>query len=944
MNGQEICKVHDIGEMAESESQSQSKKNEEVQDNKDLNNSSQSHEQSKQNIQKDAVDIEQNKNGESQDKKDQTNKSQSQEASKENIQKHVQIEENKQIKEASKLTQNQPFLEEASTQTKRIIQAKPQVQQQMIYLRKATSSEEFESTIKNLISQKEEIMLIYFLIENEIYNDQMHLLMFLKVTFQQKQQDIFKNILCQAEILKYIQKCEDVSKISDILYMAFQRNNKYDTSFFEQICKIIQSKIDGQKDKEQSDFFLTNFFRIMVNSKRYNQNNGQYLFPQKSKIKAEVFQTKIIMVIQYVIAYPLTYFSAGYNFSNIEVIKVIIDYIFLLKTDDITQVHYIKYLFELIQPHINELSLDKKYSILQYVLECLIIKYDDKDPVQYPYSSSVLLSYFESIFLPQHEHGSSEIILFEIDKVFEDVFSLTQYEIKNLMTNLFYSFPSEFTFLIMEQLAERLCESKDEEIYRCLYQDVFQNLILQKATACIKKEGKIKHLCNMISTYLYIFKDKIKENSKWVFQVLKYNNFIFHSYSDQDQIYQQQRINHFCKLIRQIILHKQLTPDLQQQIEKAYNSVKSLTNKELNQNEFNRKCVEYENKVKKQESTIQKEEFRGFNNYGQTCYFNSLNQIILRLKIFDNYLNEKNKFVSTHLFSQYRKLLKCLELENNSADQNLISDIIRTSSPEFRFGTQQDPQEYFVNFVRKLYFEEKNITKEEEQNKVAIQHCLFNIEKYGRKTCHKCKLFSNYKKEEFTSISINLSNQNDPNELDFFQMTKQTNIQYQKVTLNCSTCNQNVEMSTDEMYSVIPPILVFQLNRVKDNNYNKNLCKVRFPEFLNFLEIQNNGYNFPYAKSNYRLVGIVNHLGKFTNFGHYVSYVRYEQTNKWILFDDNRVQVFQKGQTLSQILQTNANDNTPYLLIYQNFSEKEPVSKEQSIVNYLDRFKQYDKQ
>ncbi|EAS03186.2 ubiquitin carboxy-terminal hydrolase (macronuclear) [Tetrahymena thermophila SB210] len=876
-----------------------------------------------------------------QDKQNENSNSHSQQVPKQDQQHLVENEQSKIVQDEKKQNTNYQIIEEQTTQTQRVIKAKPEIQQKMIYLRKATSLEEFESTIQELIKQREEIMLIYFLIENEIYNDQMHLMMFLKFTFEKKQQDIFNNILCQKEIVKYIQKCNDISKISDILYIAFQRNNRYDDSFFQQICSIIQSKIDNQKDKEQSDFFLTNFFRIMVKSKRYNQNSGQYLFPQKSKINVNIFLTKILVVIQYVIAYPLTCFPKGYNFSNIEVIKVIIDYIFLLKTEDIIQVHYIKYLFDLIQPHISNLSLDGKYKILQYVLECIIIKYDDKDPVKYPYSSSVLLSYFESIFLPDHE--SSETITFQIDKAFEDIYSLTSYEINNLMTNLFYSFPSEFTFLIMEQLADRLCQSNDQEVQNCLYQDIFQNLILKKATACIKKEGKIKHLCNMISTYLYIFQDKIKENSKWVFQVLKYNNFIFHSFSDLDQIYQQQRINHFCKLIRQIILHKQLTPDFQNKIEQAYKSVSSLVKKELDQKEFKRKCFEYENKVKKQESYIDGKQFSGFDNYGNTCYFNSFNQIILRLPIFNEYLNSKNKYIVTPLFENYRKLLKSLNSPNKYGDQILIKDIVQLSSPLFRWGTQQDPQEYFVNFVRQLYFDEKNITRKEEQDKQAIQHNLFTIEKFGRRTCHNCKLYSNYKKEQSPSIQINLGSQIDSTELDFFQLTKQTESQYQKAKLTCSTCNKNVEMSSDELYSRIPPILVFQLNRIKDYQCNKNLCKVKFPEFFNFLEIQNNGYNFPYNKSNYRLVGIVNHIGKYTNCGHYVCYLRYKQTNKWILFNDKQVDVFQNSLTLSQILQINSNDNTPYLLVYQNFTENEPVSKEQAILDYFDRFRQYDK-
>lgn len=56
------------------------------------------------------------------------------------------------------------------------------------------------------------------------------------------------NILCTREIKSYLKKCGNMGKIGDILYISFQKKEKYDRTFYKSICKIIQHKIIENKN------------------------------------------------------------------------------------------------------------------------------------------------------------------------------------------------------------------------------------------------------------------------------------------------------------------------------------------------------------------------------------------------------------------------------------------------------------------------------------------------------------------------------------------------------------------------------------------------------------------------------------------------------------------------------------------------------------------------
>lgn len=60
-----------------------------------------------------------------------------------------------------------------------------------MFLRKTTNPEEYDKTISKLVHEGDHILLIYFLIESEIYNDQMKLLVMLKILYEKKQEIIF---------------------------------------------------------------------------------------------------------------------------------------------------------------------------------------------------------------------------------------------------------------------------------------------------------------------------------------------------------------------------------------------------------------------------------------------------------------------------------------------------------------------------------------------------------------------------------------------------------------------------------------------------------------------------------------------------------------------------------------------------------------------------------
>ena len=104
-----------------------------------------------------------------------------------------------------------------------------------------------------------------------------------------------------------------------------------------------------------------------------------------------------------------------------------------------------------------------------------------------------------------------------------------------------------------------------------------------------------------------------------------------------------------------------------------------------------------------------------------------------------------------------------------------------------------------------------------------------------------------------------------------------------------------------------PEILIIILNRGKGIEFN---IKINFEEYLdlsNYIEYKNTGCN-------YKLIGVITHIGESSMSGHFIAYCRDPIKEDWYKYNDaivNKVENFQ-----NEVI----NFAMPYLLFYQKIN------------------------
>ncbi|CAD8075880.1 unnamed protein product [Paramecium sonneborni] len=115
----------------------------------------------------------------------------------------------------------------------------------------------------------------------------------------------------------------------------------------------------------------------------------------------------------------------------------------------------------------------------------------------------------------------------------------------------------------------------------------------------------------------------------------------------------------------------------------------------------------------------------------------------------------------------------------------------------------------------------------------------------------------------------------------------------------CNQCNQHVKGIKQLLLYSTPQILIFQLKRFKSSEditqKIKNNIFVKFPQILNMaqyvtnLKLPNNYLNgHDTNELKYKLFGIINHYGELQE-GHYNSYIKNLENQKWYCYDDSQV-------------------------------------------------------
>jgi ubiquitin C-terminal hydrolase len=333
---------------------------------------------------------------------------------------------------------------------------------------------------------------------------------------------------------------------------------------------------------------------------------------------------------------------------------------------------------------------------------------------------------------------------------------------------------------------------------------------------------------------------------------------------------------------------------------------------------------------------------KGIPNIGNTCFINSIFQLLnniddLRKYILSNNYNtslydyfNKNKKELPQNYESYKELLlnlqkifialnsddyevskfvqlfcsnlKQLAIEGDYIADNISDFSIHNDAEEFLSFILDKIEDYSIdNDFKVIKNTVANINlKNTYQNKNIIINS-FKIQQITQYKCMTCnnltKLnYNNYLNKIQLSISKSFINSLD-NALSYYTSTDEID------EYNCEKCKKIGISKTRTLLSVLPKYIIIQLLRFK-NNGNKITKSIDIP-----LSINLDKYSYKNKELNYELQSASCHLNFSTSVGHYISITK--NHNKWYIQDDEHIKEIEKDKAFEQI------KTTGYILIFK---------------------------
>jgi len=260
------------------------------------------------------------------------------------------------------------------------------------------------------------------------------------------------------------------------------------------------------------------------------------------------------------------------------------------------------------------------------------------------------------------------------------------------------------------------------------------------------------------------------------------------------------------------------------------------------------------------------------NNIGNSCFFNSLLQLLFNCNIFNKFIiNNKINGNTINLYSNFISSYSCSSL---ITPNDIIQYISKIS--DLKLFSQECASEYLILLLNLIidelseYLDNKFSTNKSAIIKKFISK-LFNIKIKKTIICPKCFYNSiSYDNELCLYLSVLIENNNLYDLLNNYinQELSETNKWF------CDKCNKYSSCNIKLSITYIPKYLIINLNRFTNQN-NKNNNIVIMP------------FQFTLLNKIYQLRGFIFHSGN-TNGGHYVYYGK---KDKWYLFNDNNINV-----------------------------------------------------
>ena len=109
----------------------------------------------------------------------------------------------------------------------------------------------------------------------------------------------------------------------------------------------------------------------------------------------------------------------------------------------------------------------------------------------------------------------------------------------------------------------------------------------------------------------------------------------------------------------------------------------------------------------------------------------------------------------------------------------------------------------------------------------------------------------------------------------------------------CERCKKVLKHKKQIKISRPPQILILSLQRIDGATQKKNECVVDFPQLLDMSEFIDHECGFD-KQPIYSLYAVINHQGSM-DYGHYFSYIKFQNTQEWYIFNDSSVKSIGKS-------------------------------------------------
>jgi len=298
---------------------------------------------------------------------------------------------------------------------------------------------------------------------------------------------------------------------------------------------------------------------------------------------------------------------------------------------------------------------------------------------------------------------------------------------------------------------------------------------------------------------------------------------------------------------------------------------------------------------------------RGLQNLGNTCYFNSVLQVLTYAPPLQNYLLTKEHSAGYAKRDGTVCTLSLFEEHVHSVFEaqraafrplGLLRHLPQIAKRFQSKGRQEDAHEFLIHFLdscHKSFLKhaatETSTPRPVQQTTVIGQ--LFGGHLRSQVLCKRCKHPSNTF-DPYMDISLEVQNANTLEKaLEGFTHSE---ILSGANKYMCKKCAQKVDASKRFSIHNAPPLLTFQLKRFDFFHGLRGKLKklVKFPTSLDIARFTSH----PEREARYRLYGVVVHCGHSAKSGHYIAFAKHNGT--WHCFNDESVRAVGEPEVLKQ--------------------------------------------